>query len=76
MPKENYVRINLKKRVFVRGKKNFNYRRFKYGQWLKRHQNRRAFGDSSVTCKPSKLKEDRSDEDLDNASLDQVTDRK
>nr|XP_012232779.1 PREDICTED: ATP-dependent DNA helicase Q4 [Linepithema humile] len=30
---DNYVRINLKKKVFVRGKKNFNLSKYKRNQW-------------------------------------------
>ncbi|XP_020280257.1 ATP-dependent DNA helicase Q4 [Pseudomyrmex gracilis] len=30
---DNYVRINLKKKVFVRGKKNFNLAKYKRNQW-------------------------------------------
>lgn len=30
---ENYVRVNLKKKVFIRGKKAFNFSRYKKGQW-------------------------------------------
>ena len=33
---DNYVRVNLKKKVFVRGKKNFNFSKFKKGQWKQR----------------------------------------
>lgn len=30
---ENFVRINLKKKVFVRGKSTFNFSKYKKGQW-------------------------------------------
>ncbi|XP_028049937.2 ATP-dependent DNA helicase Q4 isoform X2 [Monomorium pharaonis] len=30
---DNFVRINLKKKVFVRGKKNFNFSKYKRNQW-------------------------------------------
>ncbi|XP_043468509.1 ATP-dependent DNA helicase Q4 [Leptopilina heterotoma] len=33
---DNYVRVNLKKKVFVRGKKSFNFSKFKKGQWKQR----------------------------------------
>ncbi|XP_051163305.1 ATP-dependent DNA helicase Q4 [Leptopilina boulardi] len=33
---DNYVRVNLKKKVFVRGKKAFNFSKFKKGQWKQR----------------------------------------
>lgn len=33
---ENFVRINLKKKVFVRGKKNFNFSKYKKNQWKQR----------------------------------------
>lgn len=35
---DNYVRVNLKKKVFVRGKKNFNFSKFKKGQWKQRRK--------------------------------------
>lgn len=33
---DNFVRINLKKKVFVRGKKNFNLSKYKKNQWKQR----------------------------------------
>lgn len=30
---ENFVRINLKKKIFVRGKKNFNFSKYRKNQW-------------------------------------------
>lgn len=33
---DNFVRINLKKKVFVRGKKNFNFSKYKKNQWKQR----------------------------------------
>ena len=33
---ENFVRINLKKKVFVRGKKHFNFSKYKKNQWKER----------------------------------------
>nr|XP_012153028.1 PREDICTED: ATP-dependent DNA helicase Q4 [Megachile rotundata] len=33
---ENFVRINLKRKVFVRGKKNFNFSKYKKNQWKQR----------------------------------------
>ncbi|XP_076764353.1 recQ4 helicase [Xylocopa sonorina] len=33
---ENFVRINIKKKVFVRGKKNFNFSKYKKNQWKQR----------------------------------------
>ncbi|XP_076225557.1 recQ4 helicase [Nomia melanderi] len=33
---ENFVRINLKKKVFVRGKKHFNFSKYKKNQWKQR----------------------------------------
>jgi len=33
---DNFVRINLKKKVFVRGKKNFNLAKYKRNQWKQR----------------------------------------
>ncbi|KAL0112993.1 hypothetical protein PUN28_012317 [Cardiocondyla obscurior] len=33
---DNFVRINLKKKVFVRGKKNFNFGKYKKNQWKQR----------------------------------------
>ena len=33
---DNYVRVNLKKKVFVRGKKSFNFSKFKKNQWKER----------------------------------------
>ncbi|XP_043248757.1 ATP-dependent DNA helicase Q4 isoform X2 [Colletes gigas] len=33
---ENFVRINLKKKIFVRGKKNFNFSKYKKNQWKQR----------------------------------------
>ncbi|CAK9829408.1 ATP-dependent DNA helicase Q4 [Anthophora retusa] len=33
---ENFVRINIKKKVFVRGKKHFNFSKYKKNQWKER----------------------------------------
>ncbi|CAK9802635.1 ATP-dependent DNA helicase Q4 [Anthophora plagiata] len=33
---ENFVRINLKKKIFVRGKKHFNFSKYKKNQWKER----------------------------------------
>ncbi|XP_012279465.1 ATP-dependent DNA helicase Q4 [Orussus abietinus] len=33
---ENFVRINLKKKVYVRGKKSFNFKKYKQNQWKQR----------------------------------------
>lgn len=33
---ENFVRVNLKKKVFVRGKKNFNFSKYRKNQWKQR----------------------------------------
>ncbi|KZC08279.1 ATP-dependent DNA helicase Q4 [Dufourea novaeangliae] len=35
---DNFVRINLKKKVFVRGKKNFNFSKYKKNQWKQKKQ--------------------------------------
>ncbi|XP_066588951.1 ATP-dependent DNA helicase Q4 [Prorops nasuta] len=35
---DNFVRINLKKKVFVRGKKNFNFSKYKKNQWKQRRK--------------------------------------
>lgn len=36
---ENFVKINLKKKVFVRGKKNFNFSKHKKQQWKNKKKN-------------------------------------
>ncbi|XP_034942130.1 ATP-dependent DNA helicase Q4 [Chelonus insularis] len=44
---ENFVRINLKKKVFVKGKKSFNFSRYKKTQW--RHKKKElASGEGSL----------------------------
>ncbi|XP_015182486.1 PREDICTED: ATP-dependent DNA helicase Q4 [Polistes dominula] len=40
---DNFVRINLKKKVFVRGKKSFNFSKYKKNQWK---QKKKALGSS------------------------------
>ncbi|XP_053971160.1 ATP-dependent DNA helicase Q4 [Hylaeus volcanicus] len=44
---ENFVRINLKKKVFVRGKKNFNFSKYKKNQW-KQKKKELGSGDGSL----------------------------
>ncbi|XP_014611463.1 PREDICTED: ATP-dependent DNA helicase Q4 [Polistes canadensis] len=40
---DNFVRINLKKKIFVRGKKSFNFSKYKKNQWK---QKKKALGSS------------------------------
>ena len=44
---ENFVRINLKKKVFVRGKKHFNFSKYKKNQW-KEKKKELASGEGSL----------------------------
>ncbi|KAG8038272.1 hypothetical protein G9C98_006599 [Cotesia typhae] len=44
---DNFVRINLKKKVFVRGKKSFNFSRYKKNQW-KHKKKELASGECSL----------------------------
>ncbi|KAG7211518.1 hypothetical protein KM043_010785 [Ampulex compressa] len=44
---ENFVRINLKKKVFVRGKKTFNFSKYKKNQWKQRKKDL-ASGESNL----------------------------
>lgn len=43
---DNFVRINLKKKVYVRGKKNFNLFKYKRNQW--KHRKKLASNESSL----------------------------
>ncbi|CAD1474602.1 unnamed protein product, partial [Heterotrigona itama] len=44
---ENFVRINLKKKIFVRGKKHFNFSKYKKNQW-KEKKKELASGEGSL----------------------------
>lgn len=42
---ENYVKINMKKKVYARGKKNFNFGKYKKSEWKKKKRELNAGGE-------------------------------
>nr|XP_034170943.1 ATP-dependent DNA helicase Q4 isoform X1 [Osmia lignaria] len=47
---ENFVRINLKKKIFVRGKKHFNFSKYKKNQWKQRKKDLQSSENSLVVA--------------------------
>ncbi|XP_066940278.1 uncharacterized protein RecQ4 [Macrobrachium rosenbergii] len=48
---KNYVRINLKKKTFVRGKKHLNLKKYKHKEWKKKQLMKNAEGGDEVSKK-------------------------